>query len=125
MDSVIKLLRDYDLSDESLDLKENTIFEYNERRIGIFISPGMGEEGRIETMIVKEIATVKEYDCISEYLKCLKERYHINLDDKAIVQIYISSKQSGQCGSGRGFEVGILDIDHKTYELAVNTFTSI
>ena len=125
MDSVLNQLRDYDLSDENVDLKKNTVFVYNGRCIGIFISPGIGEKGRIETMIAKEIVTMKEYDCMSEYLKCLNERHHISLDEKAIVQIYISSKKPGLCGTGRGFEAGILDIEHKVYELAVTTFTSI
>ena len=125
MDSTLRYLHHYDLSDENFVLEENTIFEYKGRRIGIFISPGMGKEGRIETMIVEEIATKKEYDCILEYFNCLNERHHINLDEKAIVQIYISLKKSDLCGTGRGFEAGIFDIEHIIYESAVTTFTSI
>jgi hypothetical protein len=125
MDSVLNHLNNHDLSDENFDLKENTVFEYNERQIGIFISPGEGKKGRIETIIVEELSTKKEYECISEYINCLSERCHNTLDEKAIVQIYISSKKSDLCGTGRGFEAMILDIDHKTYELAVTTFTSI
>ena len=124
-DSVLRQLHAHDLSDENFDLKENTVFEYNGRSIGIFISPGLGKKGRIETMVVEEIVTKNEYNCISEYIKCLKERHHISLDEKAIVQIYISSKKSDLCGTGRGFEAGILDVEHKAYELAVTTFTSI
>ncbi len=125
MISILKQLREIDLSDDNFDLKKETIYQYKERQIGVFISPGTGKNGRIETMIFEEIVTRNEYACITDYLKCLNDRCKINLDEKALVQIFISSKQSDLCGTGRAFEAGILDVEHKAYELAVNTFTSI
>jgi len=118
-------LAKYDLANKRTDPLENNIFEFSERRIGIFISPGGENEGRIETMIVEEIASTKEDDCISEFNQCISSKHNITLDEKAIVQIYISLKRSNLCGTGRGFEAGIFDIDHKAYRLAVRVFTEL
>ncbi len=125
MISILRQLCEIDLSDENFDLKKQTNYQYKGRQIGVFISPGAGKKGRIETMIADEIVTRSEYACISDYLECLDERCNINLDEKALVQIFISSKKSDLCGTGRGFEAGILDVDHQAYQTAVTTFTSI
>jgi len=125
MESVLQQLCDFDLSDNKFDLKKDTIYQYKERQIGVFISPGEGKNGRIETMIAEEIAKRNEYACIADYLECLNKKCNLKLDEKALVQIFISSKQSNLCGTGRAFEAGILDVDHEAYESAVITFTSI
>jgi hypothetical protein len=125
MASVLQQLCDFDLSDKNFDLKTDTTYQYKGRRIGVFISPGAGKKGRIENMIAEEIIAKDEYTCISNYMKCLDEKCNRKLDEKALVQIFISSNKSDLCGTGRGFEVGILDVEHKAYESAVTTFTSI
>lgn len=85
-------------------------------QIGIFLSPGRDRAGRIEHMVLGEIRTAKENRCLDSLGDCLFP--HIgNLDEKAIVQIYISAR-GDPVGLGTAFKRGVFDLNHSTYDSA-------
>lgn len=86
------------------------------KRFGLFVSPGDGNNGRIEDMILQEIAEKPEYACITGYIDCMATDHGNELDSKSVVQTYISAVNGSLCGAGRAFQAGILDPLDTAYE---------
>jgi len=123
--SVLSNLKNIGCADESTTLNEYNISDHNGLRLGIFISPGNSHCGTIETLILKEIQTKPEIECIETLKVCIESMYGEGISDKVLTQIYISLKKPGLCGTYRGFESGIFNADHPAYEQVVSTFTKL
>ena len=123
--SVLSNLKNYGLADESTTLNEYNTSDHNGLCLGIFISPGDSHSGNIETLALREIQTKPENECIETLRVCIESICGEVISDKALTQIYISLKKPGLCGTGRGFESGILDVAHRAYEQVVRTFTEL
>ena len=95
------------------------------RKLGIFVSPGDGRNGCIETLILDEVREKPEFSCLEDLVDCLIALGASKLSDKALCQMYISLKRDRVCGAGRAFESGIFDISHPAYEQAAGIFTLV
>ena len=100
-------------SDENV-LKNNRVCSRGQKKAGVFLSPGNGQRGRIENLVIDEIRTTEIFECLSNFGECT-EGTSGQLDDKGLVQCYISARAGDRCGLGRAFEAGILDVNHNAY----------
>ena len=98
---------------------------FQRRKLGVFVSPGGGRRGRIETLIKMEVAGEPENPCIEAFSDCLADTTGQTLSEKAIAQAFITSRIDSLCGVGRAFEAGVFDINNAAYEDAVNIFTNL
>ena len=98
---------------------------FQRRRLGIFVSPGSGRRGRIETLIKTEVAGKPENPCIEAFSDCMSDATGRRLSEKAIAQVFITSKIDSLCGVGRAFDAGVLDINNAAYADAVDIFTNL
>ena len=101
-------------SDEDA-LRNDYLCLHGPKKAGVFVSPGNGEKGQIETLVIEEIQTTKFFECLTDYEACIK-KISGRLDAKGFVQGYISTRKGSLCGVGRAFEAGILDVNHRAYE---------
>jgi hypothetical protein len=83
--------------------------------IGIFISPGAGRDGRIEDIAMDEIRSSPFWACLEAYADCIRAKSSNSLDNKSLVQAYISSIKGSLCGVGRAFQASVLDVNHQAY----------
>jgi hypothetical protein len=83
--------------------------------IGVFISPGGGASGRIETMILREISDTPAQPCIETFAKCVDLAEARRLDEKGLVQVYLGSFSAAH-GVAVAFEKALFDIRHTTYD---------
>jgi hypothetical protein len=90
--------------------------ENDGRRTAVFVSPGDGAVGRIEDVVLREVAATPLWPCLVAYSEC-SGAAGVNLDSKALVQTYISSRRPGLCGVGRAFDANILDVTNGAYDL--------
>ncbi len=103
-------------SDEN-ELRDGGICADGARRTSVFLSPGQGRKGRIEDLVIEEIRTTDLFDCVSGFKVCV-EGVPCQIDDKGVVQTYISARTGNLCGVGRAFQKGVLDINHDAYRTA-------
>lgn len=101
------------------------IASFGGRKLGLFVSPGGGKKGRIEDLVKKEIANNPEHPCIEAFSDCLNGVTGDSLSEKAVAQVFITSRNDTLCGVGRAFEARILDINDPAYAKAAQIFTSI
>ncbi len=99
------------------ELRDGGICADGARRTSVFLSPGQGRKGRIEDLIIEEIRTTDLFDCVSGFKACV-EGVRCQIDDKGVVQTYISARAGDLCGVGRAFQKGVLDINHDAYRTA-------
>jgi hypothetical protein len=96
------------------NLDENGICRKGNMPIGVFISPGNGGPGRIETMILTEIRSSSINECLDGFAGCVVARTTVNLSEKGLVQAYLGGRNAAH-GIGVAFEKGVLDINHEAY----------
>lgn len=106
------------------DFANQVIVESNNRKIVVFVSPGNGQNGTIETLVRQEIATQPENDCIDLFVSCLS-KIDIDLNEKSIVQQFISIRKPRLCGVGRAFQAGVLNVQADVYRQAADSLLSI
>jgi len=123
--SVLSNLRNIGCADESTTFHKDNITAHNGLRLGVFVSPGDSQHGTIATLAIREIQTKRENECLENLRACIDSRCGEAISDKALTQIYISLKKPRLCGTGRGFEAGVLDVEHPAYGVAVRTFTEL
>jgi len=82
--------------------------------IGVFISPGNGKAGRIETLILEEVASSSVQPCVEGFAKCVEHHSKRKVDEKGLVQVYLGSFNAAH-GIAVAFERRILDIRHNAY----------
>ncbi|MEO1785209.1 DUF3226 domain-containing protein [Thermodesulfobium sp. 4217-1] len=98
----------------------NQISDRNLSSIAIYISPNNKDNGCIEDIVVEE-NEIKTWKCI----ECLRESSEYNNINKSIVQAYLGCKKPGLCGTGRGFESGILDVNSSVYSKITDLFSKL
>jgi len=86
-------------------------------KTGFFVTPGKGNKGSLEDMIIDEInSNISIKPCIKEFEKCFNKAGKKRLSKKAQVKIYIASLMHGTgCTPKVGFEKGTLDFKHDAY----------
>jgi hypothetical protein len=115
-DASISLFKDLEFTKCAQDIVSTGKYNKNMRRVALSLSPSNSINGRIEDLIIEEISKHSHYDkCFSSFHECINDFSGKPLDQKAIVQIYISSVKSDLCGVGRAFESGILDVRDSAY----------
>lgn len=102
---------------EENDLRDGGICAEGARKTAVFLSPGHGRKGRIENLVLEEIRTSDLFDCVSGFKACV-EGVPCQIDEKGVVQTYISARVGGLCGVGHAFQKGVLDINHDAYRAA-------
>ncbi len=110
---------------ELRNIETTGIYTKNGKSLGVIVSPGTGERGRIEDLILQEISAKEEYSCIQRYVECLASDNSKTLDAKSVVQTYISAINGGLCGAGRAFQAGILDPMDSAYGSASNIIDAL
>ena len=103
-------------SDEN-DLRDGGICAEGARKTAVFLSPGDGRTGRIEDLVLEEIRTTNLFECVSGFKNCVED-VPCEINDKGVVQTYISARAGGLCGVGSAFQKGVLDINHDAYRHA-------
>ena len=92
------------------------------RRISVFISPGQGRLGAIEEVVLDEVRTKQEWNCIDRFTQCIHDQFGTLPDPKGIVQTFVSLKNSKLCGTGNAFKASILDVAHPAYQALTAVF---
>ena len=110
---------------DDLENLDNQVIVDNGKKAGVFISPGNDNVGRIEDMVLEELQNKDEWECIQQYVACIKGTLGKELDEKSITQIGVSTIDGKICGLGIAFKKGILDITHKAYEPVVNMVNNL
>jgi hypothetical protein len=82
--------------------------------IGIFISPGNGGAGRIETMILGEVADSSVQTCVEAFATCVERSSGRRLDEKGFVQACLGSFNAAH-GIAVAFEKQIFNVNHGAY----------
>ena len=57
-------------SDEDA-LRNDYLCLHGPKKAGVFVSPGNGEKGQIETLVIEEIQTTKFFECLTDYEACI------------------------------------------------------
>jgi len=90
------------------------IYSGGDLPIGVFLSPGGRQPGRIETMILKEIGSLSIVTCINCIVSCVRNHTGILMDEKARTSSYLCTRNS-PVGVGTAFEKKLFDIDNAAY----------
>ena len=109
----------------NMDAVSDHVISVGDKRSGFFISPGNGQAGRIEDLVIKELETKEEWECIKQYNECINQKTAKPLDEKSIAQIGISTMGHGVCGVHHAFDKGVLDVSHATYEPIVTMINNL
>lgn len=88
----------------------------NGKRIVLFVSPNNASAGFIEHTVMNEINTSELFPCIGTFQRCVAGTSASPVSPKALVQAYIGTLKPGLCGTGRGFESGVLNVMHTAYD---------
>lgn len=125
LESILNNCRDIKFIGPETKIRNNGIARYQGKKLGVFVTPGKGSKGEMETLIKKEIEKSPEHPCIEEFKNCVKVQTGRNLIKKQIARIYISSIHKGVYGIAGGFDAKVLDINNPVYREPVRIFTSL
>jgi len=114
LDSIAATLKACGFDFEVSHLNATCIYTQGPFPIGVFISPGNGKAGRIENLILGEVASSPVQPCVEDFAKCIEQRSGRKMDEKGLVQAYLGSFNAAH-GIAVAFEKQILDIRHATY----------
>jgi len=114
LDSIAAILKSCGFDFDVANLSAEGVYTHGSLPIGVFISPGHGKAGRIETMILGEVATSPVQPCVQDFAKCIEQRSGRKMDEKGLVQAYLGSFNAAH-GIAVAFEKQILNIKHDTY----------
>lgn len=84
--------------------------------VGVFISPGAGRAGRIETLARAEITGHLAWPCIAPIEDCIEHAVNRRPGDKQVVQMFIAALKDGLSNVGDAFREGVLNAGHPAYE---------
>lgn len=84
--------------------------------VGVFISPGAGRTGRIETLVRTEITGHPAWTCIAPIEDCIEHAVKRRPGDKQVVQMFIAALKDGLSNVGDAFREGVLNAGHPAYE---------
>lgn len=80
------------------------------KRFDFFVSPDNYSSGRIEDIIIRELAQYPEWPDIGTFEGLLTAHGHLQPHEtKALVQYFISTRRPGMCGIASAFEAGVLN----------------
>ncbi len=113
--SLIAQLTKHSLLGQGSPSPVNRIVVYGERRIAAYISPNNVDPGSIEGVVMQEIQTKPEWQCINAFTQCSNIPLASIQTQKTVVQTYISLKSPGMCGAGKAFEARVLDTNDAAY----------
>jgi hypothetical protein len=101
------------------DVRKTGRHESNNRRFAVSLSPANDQAGRIETLILTEVADDRVFKCIEQSFACVAEANGIPVDEKAKVQMFISAKvNSSMAGIQHAFGKGIFQCAAAPYGVA-------
>ncbi len=112
--SIAAILRSNGFDFDEAQVDQYGIYAGPRLPIGIFVSPGQGRSGRIEHMILEEVASSSVGECIDQLAMCVGRSVGRALDEKGRVQAYLASFNAAH-GVAVAFEKRILNIRHQAY----------
>ena len=113
LEAVIALFKELGFPKCAKDILAGGRHQTGNQRIGVSFSPNLKQSGRIEDLVVKEVAEWQH----SKHLNSYAEGTGIANERKAICGTYIATRKPDLCGLGRAFEAGVLDVTNSAYEL--------
>jgi hypothetical protein len=103
----------------SKDIRQTGRHESNGRRFAVSLSPSNNTNGRIENLLLQEIAADPVFQCIEQSFDCIEVANGPAVDEKARVQMFISAKaNSNLAGIRHAFGKGIFQSAAAPYDAA-------
>lgn len=116
IDAYFKAAKDLGFDQVGRILRDVGRQEFEGKKVAISLSPGNNTNGRIEDLVLQEIHRTEMFNCISSIVECLQSAGHYKLDNKALVQMFISaSHNTSLAGIGRAFSAGVFNSSHAAY----------
>jgi hypothetical protein len=95
------------------------------KRIAVCVSPDNLNSGFIEHIAMREVLTKPLGPCLTLFENCLRGTSGKPVNPKTLVQAYLGALNPRLCGTGRGFEAGILEVMHHAYDQVRATLTAV
>lgn len=122
---VTELLRKYSVIPKKHHIRAGQLSEIENKRIALFVSPNNNSKGCIEDIVINEISDDILFPCIKAFTQCVESTTGESISPKSLVQVYISTYKPRLCGTGRGFESGVLKVTHDAYADIKNTLNTL
>jgi hypothetical protein len=117
VDLVIECAKAFGFEKSANSLRSSARYEHQGRRFSFALSPGLNQQGNIETCIVSEIGPTPLFACVQAGVPCFERAIGQTLTDKAKVQMFISAKSNGSmAGVQNAFEASYFDVEHAVYD---------
>ncbi len=101
------------------------VFVNGPPRIGIFVLPGNGDPGALETLCLTSVRDDTRLRCVHQFLECLREIAIIHSSEtvkaKAMVQAFLGAQSDPGKRLGESAEAGYWPLDSPAFE-ALSTF---
>jgi hypothetical protein len=98
----------------------DTVFNQNNKKVGIFIMPNNLNEGMLENLCLESISSDPIEKCINDFINCsaeyLDSSNHLKYNEpKSRVQIYLASKTPIVNSLGLGAQKGYWNFKHQCF----------
>lgn len=119
LDVAIQIATSLGFSRPARDIRFAQQCERNGRRFSVALSPSHQVHGRIENLILQEIADDPIFQCLEVAFECVEAATDFAVTEKAQVQAFISAKaNSNLAGIRHAFGAGIFNPGAQPYEVA-------
>lgn len=87
-------------------------------RTGVFVLPGGGASGMLETLCLRAVRDLPAFECIGQFVHCVEEANGIppHPPDKAMVQAYLASTRHAGIALRDAGSAGLFPWDHPAFE---------
>jgi len=119
LDVAIQIATSLGFSRPAKDVRDTQRCERNGRRFCVALSPSHQAPGRIEDLILREIASDPFFQCLVPAFTCIEGASKVSVDTKAQVQMFISAKANNSLsGIRHAFRAGIFNPGAQSYATA-------
>ncbi len=122
---VTGLLNRFSIIPNGHHVRAGQLSQVGGKRIALFVSPDNASSGYIEDAVMNEILTDDLSPCIDSFRQCVARISGSAVSSKSLVQAYIGAYNPRICGTGRGFESGILKVMHDAYANVRNVISTV
>ncbi|WP_315812608.1 hypothetical protein [Bradyrhizobium sp. SZCCHNR2028] len=99
------------------DIRDLGRHESRNRRFAVSLSPANDKVGRIENLVLAEVANDDVFKCVEQSFACIAAANGTEVDEKAKVQMFISAKiNSSMAGIQHAFAKGIFQCAAPVYD---------
>ena len=119
LDVAIQIATSLGFSRPAKSIRDAQQCEMNGRRFCVALSPSHQQNGRLEDLIMQEVAADPVFQCLEDSFDCIEASNDISVDPKARVQMFISAKaNSSLAGIRHAFGAGIFSSSAQPYSTA-------